>query len=140
MNIKRRGVKDVDTRCPVCKCLDEDEGHCFLKCKAVQKCWQALNIERVRVRLLEMASPRDVVQHILNLKGKDKAMVPCFLWTWWDARNKANAEEGMPTTEEVQHKTMEAAFNTVVPKSISSRQSVGRSKSSANGSLPHLMS
>jgi hypothetical protein len=38
----------------------------------------------------------------------------CLLWTWWNARNKANAKEGMPVIEEVQHKTMEAALNSRV--------------------------
>lgn len=37
MNIARRGV-ELDTRCPVCGRLDEDGGHCFLKCKMVKKC------------------------------------------------------------------------------------------------------
>lgn len=39
MNIKRRGM-DIDTRCPVCWRLNEDGGHCFLKCKFVVKCWR----------------------------------------------------------------------------------------------------
>jgi hypothetical protein len=39
LNIKRRGVKDVDTKCPVCQRLDEDGGHCFLKCKMVKRAW-----------------------------------------------------------------------------------------------------
>jgi hypothetical protein len=38
MSIARRGVKDVDTRCPVCQRPNEDGGHCFLKCKYVKKC------------------------------------------------------------------------------------------------------
>jgi hypothetical protein len=38
LNIKRRGVRDVDTRCPVCNRLDEDGGHCFVKCKVVKRC------------------------------------------------------------------------------------------------------
>jgi hypothetical protein len=32
--IKRRHI-DLDTRCPVCWRMDDDGGHCFLKCKYV---------------------------------------------------------------------------------------------------------
>ena len=42
MNIKRRHI-ELDTRCPVCARLDEDGGHCFLKCKQVKQCWRELN-------------------------------------------------------------------------------------------------
>lgn len=35
LNIKRRGI-DLDTICPMCKCLDEDGGHAFLKCKSAK--------------------------------------------------------------------------------------------------------
>jgi hypothetical protein len=121
-NINRRGVKDVDTRCPVCKRLDEDRGHCFLKCKAVKKCWQALNLEQIRLRLLSLSSSRDVVQHVLELKGEERVLVPCFLWAWWDVRNKANAGEGMMSTEEVQHKAMQAALNAKLLQRLHPRQ------------------
>jgi hypothetical protein len=50
-----------------------------------------------------MTSYRDVAQHILNLKGEEKFLVPCFFWTWWDARNKTNAGQGVLSAEEVQH-------------------------------------
>lgn len=40
-NIQRR-IGPIDMICPVCKRLDEDCGHCFLKCKFVQKCWEDL--------------------------------------------------------------------------------------------------
>jgi hypothetical protein len=58
-----------------------------------------------------MTSPRDIVHFVLNFKGKEGATVTCLLCTWWDARNKDNAKEGMLVIEEVQHKTMEAALN-----------------------------
>ena len=44
LNIKRRHI-DLDTRCPVCWRLDEDGGHCFLKCKIVRQCWRELQLE-----------------------------------------------------------------------------------------------
>lgn len=35
---KGRGI-DIDALCPMCRRLDEDNGHLFLKCKAVKQCW-----------------------------------------------------------------------------------------------------
>ena len=64
--ISRRGM-DIDTQCPVCWRLDEDGGHCFLKCKMVKKCWIALSIEHIRVDLLESTSAKDMVLKILSL-------------------------------------------------------------------------
>jgi hypothetical protein len=93
LNIKRKGVKDVDTRCSVCNRLDEDGGHCFLKCKIVKKCWQALNIESVRVKLLEMTSPRDIVHFVLNLKGKEGATVT-YLLQRMNTRNDPVQQQG----------------------------------------------
>ena len=62
MNIVRQGM-EIDTRCPMCWRLDEDGGHCFLKCKLVKKCWQHLNLEDVRVHLLTFGSAKEVVRH-----------------------------------------------------------------------------
>ena len=56
-NIARRGM-EIDTRCPVCGRLDEDGGHCFLKCKYVRECWRALNLEDVRLKLCELPSAK----------------------------------------------------------------------------------
>jgi hypothetical protein len=39
------------------------------------------------------------VQYVLDLKGNDGAVVTALLWTWRDARNKANAEKRMPSIE-----------------------------------------
>ncbi|KAF8762953.1 hypothetical protein HU200_008799 [Digitaria exilis] len=67
MNIKHRGIQDVDTRCPVCRRLDEDGGHCFLKCKIVW--WDVRNkanaeakvprVEEVLHRTMEVAFQSD---------------------------------------------------------------------------------
>lgn len=53
LNIKRRHI-DLDTRCPVCWRLDEDGGHCFLKCKIVRQCWREVQLEEVRCLLLQL--------------------------------------------------------------------------------------
>jgi hypothetical protein len=67
MKIKRRGI-DLDTRCPVCLRLDEDGGHCFVKCKYVRQCWRVLQLEDVRLSLIKMRSSREFIQAILNLQ------------------------------------------------------------------------
>ena len=70
-NITRRGM-EVDTRCPVCWRLDEDGGHCFLKCKYVKECWRALNLEDIRMDLCGLSSAKQVVGHILKLNEERK--------------------------------------------------------------------
>jgi hypothetical protein len=55
-NISRRGM-EIDTRCPVCWRLDENGGHCFLKCKYVKQCWRTLNLEEERIAWLVCPRP-----------------------------------------------------------------------------------
>jgi hypothetical protein len=50
----------------VCWRLNEDGGHCFLKCKFVKKGWQALHLEGVRLQLLALKSPKEIVHDILQ--------------------------------------------------------------------------
>jgi len=50
LNIKRKGLK-LDTWCPICWRLDEDAGHCFLKCKHVKQCWLDLSLEMIHQKL-----------------------------------------------------------------------------------------
>jgi hypothetical protein len=64
MNIERRGM-DIDTRCPICSRLNEDGGHCFLKCKFVKKCWRAINLEEICLYLVDLNSGKQVASKIL---------------------------------------------------------------------------
>ena len=48
LNLKRRGI-DLDTICLMCKHLDEDGGHAFLKCKFAKALWREAKQEHVRV-------------------------------------------------------------------------------------------
>jgi hypothetical protein len=110
LNIKRRGVKNVDTKCPVCQRLDEDGGHCFLKCKIVQRGWRALNLEHVRRAFLLLHSAQELVHYILKMDAKERTIVSSFMWVWWENRNKANAKERMMSMEEIIHKTKDSAL------------------------------
>ena len=65
MNIVRWDM-EIDTRCPMCWRLNEDGGHCFLKCKLVKKCLQQLNLEDVCILLLTLGSAKEVVEHIIE--------------------------------------------------------------------------
>jgi hypothetical protein len=102
-NIARRGMS-IDTRCPVCFRLDEDGGHLFFKCKQAKHCWRAMQMEDVRLSLLEQRTGADVVKEILKLDDQRRAATIYLLWCWWDARNKANAGDRMLSTDEVVHR------------------------------------
>ncbi|KAJ1257374.1 hypothetical protein BS78_K076200 [Paspalum vaginatum] len=69
--------------------LDEDGGHCFLKCKFARRCWMEIRVEHIRARLMNAPTRQDVVQCILYLEGI-RMIVIGLLWAWWDARNKVN--------------------------------------------------
>lgn len=99
-NIDRRGM-DVDTRCPVCWRLDEDGGHLFVKCKLVERCWRALNLDHIRLQLADQKRAKEVVQIILQQDGRRQILSISMLWHWWTARNKANAREHMLAMDEV---------------------------------------
>ena len=83
----------LDTRCLVCHRLDEDGGHCFLKCKLVKRCWSTLSLEPVRQQLLSKQSAWEVVTEILSLKEEVRTKTVLFLWKWWTERNKINKGE-----------------------------------------------
>ena len=78
----------MDTRCPVCLRLDEDGGHCLVKCKYVRQCWRVLQLEDVRLSLIEMRSSREFIQAILNLQPNTCLAVVLLIWKWWDVRNE----------------------------------------------------
>jgi ribonuclease HI len=102
-NIARRGMS-IDTRCPVCFRLDEDGGHLFFKCKQVKHCWRAMQMEDVRLSLVEKASGADVVKEVMKFDEQRRAATIYLLWCWWEARNKANAGERKLSTDEVVHR------------------------------------
>jgi hypothetical protein len=52
MNISRKNI-DLDTRCPMCKRLDEDGGHLFIKCKKVKEIWWDFSLEEIRLKQQE---------------------------------------------------------------------------------------
>jgi hypothetical protein len=73
--------------------FDEDDNHCFLKCKGVRQCWREMNVEMIRVRLLEKENSKEFVREILNFKLELSTKVFLLLWKWWAVRNKVNAGE-----------------------------------------------
>ncbi|XP_039796349.1 uncharacterized protein LOC120661524 [Panicum virgatum] len=115
MNIARRGM-EIDTRCPVCWRLGEDGGHCFLRCKYVKECWRAMNLEGIRIRLSTLLGAEQVSDCILSLKEEEKMATIGLLWSWWNARNKANAGEQRRSTDEVTFSARMAMISTANDK------------------------
>ncbi|RLN22769.1 hypothetical protein C2845_PM07G31160 [Panicum miliaceum] len=58
-------------------------------------------MEEERIRLAGLSSAMQVSAHVLSLSEEKKLLIVELLWSWWDARNKANAGEPRRTTEEV---------------------------------------
>ena len=92
LNLVRRGMK-IDPICPMCNLVNEDGGHLFLKCKQVKACWGELQMESVRVQLLQCTGAKDFVTGILKLDKKQKLLAISLLWWWWQSRNKKVSNE-----------------------------------------------
>ena len=92
---------DIDTRCPDCWRLDEDGGHCFLESKQVKYCWSGLNLEGDQLALSNLSSSYNVTEDILKMPNEKMLLIVGLLRSWWDARNKSNAGDGMRSIEEV---------------------------------------
>lgn len=101
MNIARRGV-ELDTRCAVCGRLFEDGGHLFLNCKWVKQRWRALQLEDVRLQLIQLQTAREVVYAVLRLPDEQRMLTIALLWSWLSERNRGNHGERRATTEEFQ--------------------------------------
>ena len=76
--IKRKHV-DLDTLCPVCRRLDEDGGHIFLKCKFVKQVWRSMNLEEIRLGLLSLSLADAVVEAICKLSSEKQVLVGVVL-------------------------------------------------------------
>ena len=78
----------LDTRCCMCGWLDEDGAHLMLRCKEVKELWRELNLEDVRLDLIEECSPIQIMIKILKLPEEQQMTVVTLLWLWWNERNK----------------------------------------------------
>ncbi|WVZ83468.1 hypothetical protein U9M48_030610 [Paspalum notatum var. saurae] len=103
-NIQRRGMQ-IDTRCPVCWRLDEDGG-IF---KYVKHVWLTMDLEHIRTRLLLATSANQMVKMVLDLKEEDLRRTVGLLWSWWEARNKANVGENRKSTTDVVYRAARLA-------------------------------
>ena len=70
---------DVDTSYFVCRRLDEDGGHLFLKCKYVKQVWCEMNLNETRECLASYGSAKEVAEHILRLDSEQQLNVLCLL-------------------------------------------------------------
>jgi len=55
--------------------LNEDGGHYFLKCKFVKEMLEAMNLEELRLSLIELNSTKQVSIKILSLNEDKKVLV-----------------------------------------------------------------
>lgn len=76
----------------MCRRLDEDGAHLFVKCKEVKAVWRELNLENVRYNLLEAGSAKGMVERILKREPKTQLMTILLLWLWWSERNEYSGE------------------------------------------------
>uniref|UniRef100_A0A8R7TWE4 Reverse transcriptase zinc-binding domain-containing protein n=1 Tax=Triticum urartu TaxID=4572 RepID=A0A8R7TWE4_TRIUA len=100
MKLQNRGM-EVDTRCPVCHRMDEDGGHCFLKCKFVKAVWRTTLLEESHMQLLNCPNAISMVEDILHMEEEKCLKVCILLWLWWSERNRANQGERIRTEEEI---------------------------------------
>lgn len=77
-NVRRSGV-DVDTLCPVCRRMDENGAHSF-SCKAAKDCWRRLQMEDIRLKLMECPSVIEVFFVVWKLDHEIQQQVLVLLW------------------------------------------------------------
>jgi hypothetical protein len=100
--VARRGV-DIDTGCHVCLRLDEDGRHLFFKGKKVKLCWQFLNLENVRMKLVNCQLGTEIIFKVWKFDKDIQLKVVILLWRWWSTRNKVNNGERLQNVEEIQN-------------------------------------
>jgi len=62
-----------------------------------------MNLECIRLKLVDLKTAREVTNCILSMGENRKYETITLMWSWWDARNKANASEKRSAVEEVAH-------------------------------------
>jgi hypothetical protein len=100
MNLRRRGI-NLDTKCPICYRLDEDGGHCFLKCKSVKAVWREAQMEKTRQLLVNCLNAQSLMNKIFQSDDETCMKACVMLWLWWSERNKANRGSNIRSTHEI---------------------------------------
>jgi hypothetical protein len=59
----------------VCKRENEDGAHIFFRCKGVRKIWLGLQLEEIRMKLLQCSGPTDMLHVLLHLDKE--VMITC---------------------------------------------------------------
>uniref|UniRef100_K4AID9 RNase H type-1 domain-containing protein n=1 Tax=Setaria italica TaxID=4555 RepID=K4AID9_SETIT len=92
----------------------------FFKCKFMSKCWQMMNLEGVRLKLVDLKDAKEVTNYILSMEEENKYETMILMWSWWDARNKVNSSEQRRTVKEVVHQARNMTWKvcTMLKKTI----------------------
>ncbi|WVZ95969.1 hypothetical protein U9M48_041787 [Paspalum notatum var. saurae] len=68
-----------------------------------------MDLEHIRTRLLLATSANQMVKMVLDLKEEDLRRTVGLLWSWWEARNKANVGENRKSTTDVVYRAARLA-------------------------------
>lgn len=102
VNLKMRSM-DVDTRCFVCRRLDEDGGHLFFKCKYVKELWLNMGLQDECNQMTALNSGKEVLKYLVNLKDEKMIVITTLMWVWWGERNRIREGEVRRGTDILVH-------------------------------------
>ena len=91
-----------------------------MKCKAVHKCWRALQLEGTRTILMQAHLAKEFVSDILKLEQRTKTMVVILLCKWWVERNRVNAGEAQRPSSEIERAVLSYSTARELSRSIPS--------------------
>jgi hypothetical protein len=58
-----------------------------------------------------LSSAKEVSAYILTLGEKEKLLIIGFLWSWWNARNKANVGDQRKSTDDIIFRARQITFS-----------------------------
>jgi hypothetical protein len=77
--IEAKGI-ELDTRCPVCWRVDEDACHLLFKCKFSKLVWRELQLDQVRMHLVDLPSPKEVFHYIWGCTTELQVNLITLMW------------------------------------------------------------
>jgi hypothetical protein len=89
---------DIDPKCPVCRI--QARGYEF-KCKRVAMIWALCDMEQERLRLMEARTALEVVEELMKMCAKKRALAATLMWCWWCERNSIREGHKVCTCEEL---------------------------------------
>ncbi|CAO1943396.1 unnamed protein product [Urochloa humidicola] len=91
-NLERRKMK-IENKCVMCNRTHEDGAHLFFKCREAKGVWARSMLEKERLLLMNVLSPRLVVEEMLKMKEDVGIKTLILMWSWWNERNRVREGE-----------------------------------------------